>query len=124
MRESWVDHQGNVWPILQSRRPLRFKNPAHAALRAFVFHRDGYQCRRCKAKAVGVPEHYSGRYALYTDTRTGSGTQDVLVLDHILTLRAEGLSVPGNLQSLCETCNRRKQREDKAAALIAVERRA
>lgn len=42
---------------------------------------------------------------------------------HVLTLTAGGLShpnnLPNNLQTLCETCNRRKQREDIAAAAQA-----
>jgi 5-methylcytosine-specific restriction endonuclease McrA len=37
-------------------------------------------------------------------------------VDHILTLKAGGLNVIENFQSLCETCNKRKQRDDKAAA--------
>ncbi|WP_281915961.1 HNH endonuclease, partial [Caldimonas thermodepolymerans] len=34
-------------------------------------------------------------------------------------LRGKGHSHPNNLQTLCETCNRRKQREDIAAAAQA-----
>jgi 5-methylcytosine-specific restriction endonuclease McrA len=95
---------------------LNFSYPAHAALRAFVFHRDGYACKRCDAKAINAPVDYDGRHCLWTDTFTGSGTRDLLILDHILTLRAGGKNVHENLQALCETCNRRKQKEDKAAA--------
>ncbi len=36
----------------------------------------------------------------------------LLVVDHMLTLRAGGRSVIGNLQTLCEVCNRKKLRED------------
>lgn len=40
----------------------------------------------------------------------------MLVLDHVLTLKAGGRSVIENLQTLCETCNKRKQRTDIADA--------
>jgi hypothetical protein len=39
-----------------------------------------------------------------------------LVLGHILRLRAGGFGVVENLQTLCETCDKRMQREDRAAA--------
>ncbi len=45
-----------------------------------------------------------------------SGWPDVLIVDHVLTLRAGGKSVIENLQTLCETCNRRKQKTDIADA--------
>lgn len=37
----------------------------------------------------------------------------------LLTLPTGGLSVVDNLQTLCETCNKRKQREDRAATAAA-----
>lgn len=113
--EYWVDHKNRVWPVVQSPRRLKFKYPSHAALRAFVFARDGYKCLRCGVCAIEVPEEYSGREALRTNSRLSSGWPDLLVLDHILTLRAGGRSTIGNLQTLCETCNRCKQKEDRAA---------
>lgn len=115
----WTDHNGRQWRLVNSRRRLKFSIPCHAALRAFVFQRDGFRCCRCEAHAVEVPDHYDGRKTLRTNTRTGGGWPDVLVLDHVLTLAAGGLSHPNNLQTLCETCNRRKQREDIAAAAQA-----
>lgn len=114
---TWTDHLGRVWPVIQSRRRLKFKCPAHAALRAYIFHRDGYKCVRCDAYAVGVPKDYSGRYALSTNTF------DVLIVDHILTLKAGGLNVIENFQSLCETCNKKKIREDVAAIAAMVRSR-
>ena len=111
----WVDHRGIVRDPVRSGRRLKFKYPLHAAIRAFVFHRDGYKCQRCEAHAVDVPSGYDGHNALWTNTKTGGGFQDVLVVDHVLTLRAGGINHPSNMQALCETCNRRKQKEDKAA---------
>lgn len=112
---TWIDHLGRSWPIIQSLRRLKFKYPAHAALRAYVFNRDGYKCKRCEAMAVGVNGNYDGSEALNTDTFLKNGYRDVLVVDHIRTLKAGGLNVVENLQALCETCNKRKQIEDKSA---------
>lgn len=111
----WTDFTGQQWPVVQSARRLKFKYPAHAALRRHVFHRDGYACVRCGASAAAVPTDYDGTETLTTSTTLASGFPDVLVLDHILTLRAGGRSVLANLQTLCETCNKRKQKEDKVA---------
>lgn len=105
--------------MIQSRLRLKFKYPAHAALRAHVFHRDGYKCVRCEASAIDVPFDYSGADTLFTDTFVSSGFRDVLVVDHVLTLKAGGLNVIENFQTLCETCNKRKSREDKAAIAAA-----
>lgn len=111
---TWTDYKGQVWPVVKSVRRLKFKYPAHAALRAHVFHRDGYRCARCGLAASHVPEGYDGSDALPT-TEIRGGFPVLLVADHALTLRAGGKSVVENLQTLCETCNRRKQREDRAA---------
>lgn len=111
----WTDYLGRVWKVVDSSRRLKFKYPAHAALRVHVFHRDGYKCCRCSTYAVEIPAGYDGRDALFTNTFVSSGYRDMLVLDHILTLRAGGRSVIENLQTLCETCNKRKLREDRAA---------
>lgn len=117
MSNTWVDHLGREWPLVRSARRLKFAYPTHAALRAFVLHRDGFCCVRCGASAAVIPEQYDGRQALHTNTKTGAGTVDVLVVDHALTLAAGGKSHPSNLQTLCETCNRRKTKEDSAAAV-------
>jgi 5-methylcytosine-specific restriction endonuclease McrA len=99
---------------VRSSRRLKFKYPAHAALRVHVFHRDGYACVHCGAKAASVPENYDGKDALATNVFI-CGWPLYLVLDHKLTLPAGGRSVIENLQTLCERCNRRKQPEDKKA---------
>lgn len=113
---TWTDHRGRVWPIIQTRRRLKFKYPAHAALREYIFNRDGFKCVRCHASAINVPANYDGTHTLWTDKFT-CGRSDILVVDHILTLRAGGKNAIENFQALCETCNKRKQREDKAAFL-------
>ncbi len=113
--ETWTDFRGFQWPLIESVRRLKFKYPAHAALRAHIFHRDGFKCVRCPAKAAVVPEAYDGHSTLHTDTQVSNGFQDMLVLDHILTLKAGGRNEIANFQTLCETCNKSKQREDIAA---------
>lgn len=118
MSETWTDHLGRVWPLVRSVRRLKFKYPMHAALRAFVFNRDGYCCVRCGASAETIPADFDGHETLRTNTKTGVGTVDVLVVDHVLTLAAGGKSHPGNLQTLCETCNKRKSKEDRAASAL------
>lgn len=113
----WTDHRGQQWPVILSSRRLKFKYPAHAALRAHVFHRDGYRCVRCGAQGIDLPIEFTGRDTLFTNTLARSGRPDVLVLDHVLTLPAGGRSTIENLQTLCDTCNKRKQPEDKAAVM-------
>lgn len=112
---TWTDYLGRKWPVIVSGRRLKFKYPAHAALREHVFHRDGFKCVRCSAKAIDVPNPYTGRMTLQTDSFTGTGYRDVLVVDHVLTLKAGGKNCVTNYQTFCETCNRRKIREDVAA---------
>lgn len=119
MRETWTDYLGRTWVVPSSVRRLKFKQAGHAALRAHIFHRDGYRCCRCPAAAFDVPDGYDGRYTLWTDTFVSSGWRDLLVVDHVLTLKAGGLNRIENFQTLCETCNKRKQREDRAAAAAA-----
>lgn len=53
------------------------------AIRAYVFERDGFRCRRC-----------------------GNGPDDArLLIDHIVPIARGGAGNPGNLQTLCEPCN-------------------
>lgn len=113
--DTWTDYLGRVWPVVKSSRRLKFKCPAHAALRVHVFHRDGFKCCRCPAHAIDVPAGWNGREALFTNVLGNYGFRVLLVLDHIQTLRAGGRSTVQNLQTLCETCNRKKLREDLAA---------
>lgn len=112
----WTDYKGRVWPVVTSVRRLKFKYPAHAALREHIYVRDGFKCCRCCAVAVSVPEGWDGRSTLFTNTQVSSGYADMLILDHVLTLKAGGRNEISNFQTLCETCNKRKQKEDKKAA--------
>lgn len=112
MRDYWTDFKGVDWKVVTSTRRLKFKYPAHAALRAHIHHRDGYACVKCGLSALAVPACYDGRDALPTTGRCDMGFPILLVVDHKLTLSAGGLSVVGNLQTLCEVCNRKKLRED------------
>lgn len=109
---TWTDAWNVEWHQTTSNRRLKFKIPCHAAIRKHVFFVDGYKCQRCDAKAVDIPEHYDGRYTLKTDTKTSTGYWDCLVVDHVLTLKAGGKNEVSNMQTLCETCNKKKMKED------------
>lgn len=70
-------------------------------IRAHVFKRDGYRCRRC-------------------------GSNKGLTLDHIVPKAAGGTNAIRNLQTLCEDCNTAKADDmgpRERAALRAVSRR-
>ena len=114
-KPTWVDYKGRTWPVVTSGRRLKFKYPSHAALREHVFARDEFKCCRCGACALHVPHNWDGSETLFTNTKVSSGFPDMLIVDHVLTLSAGGKSEITNLQTLCETCNKSKQREDKAA---------
>ena len=98
---------------LATRRRLKFSTPAHAALRRDVFIRDQFRCVRCGDSAISIPDSCDGRYTLKTGKILASGFHDVLVIDHVVTLRAGGANSIENFQTLCETCNKKKQKEDK-----------
>lgn len=84
MIEQWTDHLGVTRPAPQILGRLKHgKCPGHAALRAFVIHRDGGKCRVC-------------------------GATESLVADHIVSRRNGGSHHPSNLQCLCQICNARK----------------
>lgn len=108
----WIDCFGNTWPVIKSKRRLKFKYPLHAALRKHIFHRDNYQCKHCGITADDIPEGWDGTTTLFSQSPLINGFKTVLVVDHILTLLAGGLNVPENLQTLCETCNRKKIKID------------
>jgi hypothetical protein len=62
---------------------FRRRRSISARLRASVFERDNFRCRRC-----------------------GAGPQDSrLVVDHIMPVALGGSTDENNLQTLCETCN-------------------
>ncbi len=101
--ETWTDHNGKVWrtPTILGR--LKFRIPCHAALRAFVFWRDGYACVQCHAKVESVPNSYDGRNTLGVP-----GEKIYLVMDHKVSRRNGGEHHPDNLQTMCGSCNAAK----------------
>ncbi len=85
----WIDHNLREWKVPEIKGRLKFKIPSHAALRDFVFHRDGNKCVRC-------------------------GSDERLVDDHKISRKNGGSHHPDNLQTLCMKCNARKvSTEDK-----------
>jgi 5-methylcytosine-specific restriction endonuclease McrA len=98
----WTDHGGRAWKVPTRRGRLKFKTPAHAALRAFVFRRDGFACVACGAKGVRVPKNYDGRKTV------GVVGGWCLVMDHQLSRRNGGAHHPDNLATYCDKCNARK----------------
>ena len=65
-----------------------------------------------------------GRHTLSTNTKVRARKSyhvwsDLLIVDHVLTLKAGGRNHPSNLQALCETCNKKKQVEDRLATAQA-----
>lgn len=109
-KSTWKDDRGREWPTPWPGQTLRyFKNTTHAALRAYVCRRDRFTCRRCKEKALDIPDGYDGRDLLMM--RRMSGKRVILgymVLDHILPQKQGGASHPSNLQLLCDGCNSSK----------------
>ncbi len=109
--DTWTDDRGVSHYLVTSRQSLNFKLPLHAALRAYVFRRDGYKCQRCRAVVSPIPSDYTGRYTLNVRR---DNTLDYLVLDHVKPREFGGSSHPDNLQTLCARCNvvKRQTRED------------
>jgi 5-methylcytosine-specific restriction endonuclease McrA len=107
MRMYWTDLNGAKWPVVKLGKPLYpGKNPAHAALRAMVYRRDGFMCRRCGQKAHDIPTVYDGKSNLYVARMSGPKIiLGYLVLDHIVPRKQGGQSHPANLQTLCDGCN-------------------
>lgn len=103
MTEYWTDHLGVRRRVSRIRGSLLFSQiSAHAALRAYVFHRDGFSCRACGATAVAVPDVYRGDVSLFSSNKSH------LEVDHIVSRRNGGSHHPDNLQCLCSRCNGRK----------------
>lgn len=97
LKQWWRDHDGQRWRVPNGKHRLRpHQIPGHAALRAFVFKRDGYRCVRC-------------------------GADSPLVLDHEVSRRNGGTHHPDNLQTLCKTCNSSKvTHEDRSRGVPAL----
>jgi 5-methylcytosine-specific restriction endonuclease McrA len=102
--ETWTDHRGKVWSTPTVRQRLKSaKIPAHAALRAYIFVRDGFACQECGIVAAQPPDTYGGR------TAVSLGKKDCcLVIDHIVSRRNGGIHHPSNLRTACSRCNSAK----------------
>jgi 5-methylcytosine-specific restriction endonuclease McrA len=100
---TWVDQYGTARPVPSSlqKRLQPDQVQLHAALRAFVFWRDGYQCLDCGDIATAVPAP-ADHFARVLTARS------YLVLDHKVATRDGGSNHPDNLQTLCNRCNARK----------------
>lgn len=120
-RTHWVDDHGVIRRVSKTLRRLKFKNPSHAALRAFVFRRDGFRCKACGVEGSDVPENhmeYTGR-----DTISVVGPKHCLLMDHIESGGSPRNHHPDNLQTFCEQCNCRKGSMPNAEFMRRKERR-
>ena len=97
----WTDHKGRRWRTPRIKGRLQFDIQCHAALRAFVFTRDGFRCQKCGISAV-PPFGYDGREPV------ALARGWCLVADHIVSRRNGGSHHPDNLMTLCDSCNARK----------------
>lgn len=103
----WTDHHG-VSRKTSSMKKLHFgRLPSHAALRAFVYQRDGYACQWCGV-SVPAPDQYDGRDNLKTGLLDKDGWDIWFVVDHVVSRRNGGSNHPENLQMLCYPCNSAK----------------
>lgn len=106
--DTWKDEAGVIRRCPPAGKSLIFSYPSHAALRAFVFRRDGFQCRRCGFRPAVIPPEYDGRYTII-GPNTIDGKRQELQLDHRRPRCLGGSNHPRNLQVLCFTCNASKQ---------------
>lgn len=114
---TWVDHQGRTWKTTTAGKRLRFRTASHAALRAFVFHRDHFTCTECEVKPETVPDAYDGRRTVWL-----APLYDCLVMDHIVACVNGGSHHPSNLRTTCGHCNAVKSGLIDAPAALRLER--
>lgn len=108
--QHWIDDLGREWSILKCGELKPGKKASHAALRRFVFIRDGFTCQHCAASPRTIPEHYSGWQAVYV----GNPADRIpLELDHVHPRCAGGSHHPDNIQALCRECNGEKGAKSK-----------
>ncbi|MES2262132.1 MAG: HNH endonuclease [Pseudomonadota bacterium] len=81
--------------------------PSHAALRAFVYQRDGFCCQWCGVSAPPPPQ-YDGKDNVLTGATSKQGWDIWFVVDHVVSMRNGGSNHPQNLQMLCDPCNSAK----------------
>jgi 5-methylcytosine-specific restriction enzyme A len=99
----WSDSDQTVYPVPSRKRRLSFpRKPLDTALRGFIFRRDCFTCQSCGLTAMTPVVPYDGRES----PRLPSG--QLLVIDHIVSIRRGGTHHPQNLQTLCQPCNTRK----------------
>lgn len=103
MSTLWTDHRGQQWHEPEIIGRLKFRIRCHAALRAFVMHRDGFACAKCNVAGEDPGADYDGRDAVMLATG-----RSCLVVDHIVSRRNGGRHHPSNMQTLCESCNAAK----------------
>jgi 5-methylcytosine-specific restriction endonuclease McrA len=108
VKETWTDDLGRVWPVLRPGKLKPTLHVSHAALRRFVFIRDGFTCAICGAKAVKTPVDYDGWETVWVDRKCDSGSICFMHVDHVVARCNGGSNHPSNLRALCESCNARK----------------
>ena len=108
----WTDERGRRFGVPGPGKRLRpHANSVHAALRAFVFRRDGFCCVRCGWESPAPMPDYDGRsIPALTAERARSRwvtipTLNYLEVDHVQPRSRGGSNHPDNLQSLCRRCN-------------------
>lgn len=84
---------------------LSFRYKPQQLLRAAVFKRDDFTCQMCGWKPFYVPDNYDGKKTLAT--WVGKKLR-LLEIDHIIPRIEGGTHDIGNLQTLCDHCNRVK----------------
>lgn len=104
----WLDTSGRIQKTPAGNKLHFCKIPLHAALRAFVYTRDGFTCQICGTKPEVLPIGYDGRTTPSVARFAKSGFQSYLVIDHVLSRRNGGTNHPANLQALCDSCNSAK----------------
>lgn len=105
--DTWVDFDGTERPCPRKGTKLRpWKSPLHAALRRYVFQRDGFTCVFCKATANEDVANYNGFRAVSV---AGGAMRDSfgasLEMHHLVPASQGGSHHPSNLQTLCYRCH-------------------
>ncbi len=99
---TWQDYEGRDWPVPDPLTPLRYCIiPAHAALRAHVFTRDGFRCQALGCRVcVSPPADFDGSISPVT-------SRGPLNLSTIDPSRLGDRFHPDNQQTMCRSCHAR-----------------